>query len=149
MDEDLIIYSDGGARGNPGPASCAFIAEYKGKIVFKNSKYLGKSTNNFAEYSGVILAFEWLEKNISSYPSEGITFFLDSELVAKQLAGLFKVKNENLKQLFYKVKLLEKKLKTKVSYKNISREKNKLADFLVNKELDKHSLTLADSNKLS
>ena len=60
MENALTIHSDGGARGNPGPGACAFIVEQNGRVVTKGSKYLGKVTNNFAEYSGVLLALDWL-----------------------------------------------------------------------------------------
>lgn len=136
MDESLVIYCDGGARGNPGPAACAFVVEEKGKPVFNQSKYLGIATNNFAEYSGVILALKWLarSKKYSGYPI--ITFFLDSELIAKQLKGIFKIKKENLRFLFYSIKTLEREIRSNVEYIHIGREKNKLADFFVNKCLD-------------
>jgi ribonuclease HI len=139
MNEDLIIHTDGGARGNPGPASCAFVAEHRGKIVSKNAKFLGKTTNNIAEYQGIIFALTWLVDNLSYFPVEVIKIFLDSELVAKQINGLFKIKNENLRNLFFTIKKLEKQTGKKIFYKNIPREKNRMADLLVNKELDKFS----------
>ncbi len=140
VDYPLKIYCDGGARGNPGPASAAFVVEKGGKVIFKNSKYLGNATNNIAEYNAVILALRWL-LGVSSikYQVSSIQVFLDSELVAKQLSGLYKIKNENLRNLFFTVKTLEKKIGKEISYTNVSRTKNKLADFLVNKTLDENS----------
>jgi ribonuclease HI len=141
---NLVIFSDGGARGNPGPAAAAFVVEEDGKIIEKEAVYLGKATNNIAEYQAVILALKWLTSKASMkdkvFPSIGrasnIKFILDSELVVNQLNGLYKVKNENLRNLFYTIKTLEKKLNTKINYLAVGREKNKLADFLVNEKLD-------------
>ncbi len=136
----MKVYCDGGARGNPGPGAVAFVVEKDGKVIFKNSKYLGQTTNNIAEYKAVILALQWL-LGVSSirYQASSIQVFLDSELVAKQLSGLYKIKNENLRNLFFTVKALEKKIDKKIFYTNVSRTKNKLADFLVNKTLDENS----------
>lgn len=138
MDDKLIIHTDGGARGNPGPAASAFVAEHLGKIVFKGAKFLGKATNNAAEYQGIILALSWLSENQLNFSCNEIEIFLDSELVAKQVSGLFKIKNENLRSYFFAIKTLENKIGKKIFYKNIPREKNKIADLLVNKELDNY-----------
>ncbi len=139
VDYPLKIYCDGGARGNPGPASAAFVVEKDGKVIFKNSKYLGNATNNIAEYNAAILALRWLQENPDAFSDQGVLFFLDSELVAKQLSGLYKIKNENLRNLFFTARALEKKIDKKIFYTNVSRTKNKLADFLVNKTLDENS----------
>lgn len=139
MEESILkIFTDGGARGNPGPAASAFIAELKGKTIIHKNKYLGKATNNVAEYEGVALAFNWLLKNQTKFSVSKIVFHLDSELVAKQLAGIFKIKNENLRNLFFTVKNLEKQINKTISYVSIPRSKNKLADLLVNKCLDEN-----------
>ena len=133
----LIIHSDGGARGNPGPGACAFIVEKNGRVIAKGSKYLGKVTNNHAEYCGVLLALDWLAKNLSlTNPNQPINFLMDSELVARQLTGLYKVKDKNLKELFTKVKIFTAKISPDIIFKNIPREQNKPADLLVNEELD-------------
>src|SRR4030042_5315794 len=96
----LEIYSDGGARGNPGPGACAFVAKKGNEVLAQGAKFLGSVTNNFAEYSGVILALEWLTEQ-SPFRGEGLSidFYLDSELVAKQLGGEYRVKNQTLKKL--------------------------------------------------
>ncbi len=129
------IYCDGGARGNPGPAASAFVVEKEGKVIFKGSKFLGETTNNAAEYQAVILALGWLMTN-SEKVSEEIIFVLDSELVVKQLNGIFRVKNENLRNYFFTIKEMETKINFKISYTSVPRAKNKLADFLVNNLLD-------------
>jgi ribonuclease HI len=136
MLDSLKIYCDGGARGNPGPGASAFIVEKEGKVVFKQGKYLGRTTNNAAEYQGVLMAMSWLKKNHGE--TEEINFVLDSELVANQLSGKFKIKNENLRNLFYSIKEIEKSLPIKIFYQAVPRSKNKLADLLVNQTLDEN-----------
>ena len=137
MENTLVIHSDGGARGNPGPGACAFVVEKNGRILAKASKYLGNVTNNIAEYSGVLLALNWLIRNLSVIGDVStITFLMDSELVARQLMGLYKVKDKKLLALSVEVKKLTTKISPNLSFKNISREENKLADFLVNETLD-------------
>ena len=137
MKNTLTIYCDGGARGNPGPAAAAFVVLLNGKIIYKNAFYLGKSTNNVAEYNAVILALKWILKisNIK-YQVSSITFVLDSELIAKQITGVYKTKNNNLIKLLSKVRFLQEKIKKNINYLHVAREKNRLADFLVNQKLD-------------
>jgi len=137
MPDSFLVYCDGGARGNPGPAAAAFVVEKNGKVIYKGSELLGRSTNNEAEYAGVILALRWLLKDISEVPKH-VVFVLDSELVANQLAGKFKVKNENLRNRFYTAKTLEEKVPAKIIFKTVARTRNKIADFLVNKALDEN-----------
>jgi ribonuclease HI len=136
--DEIIIHTDGGSRGNPGPAACAFVVETNGKEIFKGSKYLGIQTNNHAEYSGVILALKWLYKSSILNHKSLIIFLLDSELVVKQINGLYKVKDENLRNMFYEVFELIKSFKIEVVFKHVRREQNKIADFLVNQELDRN-----------
>ena len=137
MQNPLLVYCDGGARGNPGPAAAAIVVEKDGKVIHKESKYLGRGTNNEAEYSGAILGLQWVSKNIAG--AEKITFILDSQLVANQLSGKFKVKNENLRNRYFTAKTLEKNISAEINYESVSRDRNKIADFLVNKELDENS----------
>lgn len=118
-----IIFTDGGSRGNPGPSAVAAIIKDK-----KISKFLGNKTNNQAEYEAVILALENCE-------DKSILINLDSELVYRQLIGEYKIKHQNMLPLYDKV---QKLIKDKsVKFNLISREKNKKADKLVNKELDR------------
>jgi len=137
MENTLKIYCDGGARGNPGPAAAAFVVEKNGKVIYKEAKFLGEQTNNAAEYSAVFAAMGWLVEKTKDLPPE-IYFVLDSELVAKQLAGLFKIKNENLRNYFFSIKELEKKISSRIFFTAVPRSKNKLADLLVNKVLDEN-----------
>lgn len=137
MASNLKIFCDGGARGNPGPAAAAFVVYKNGKQIYKGSKFLGEATNNIAEYSAVILALEWLARQ-ELKDVETVSFVLDSELVTKQLNGLYKIKNENLRLLITKAKGLERKIKSRIAYTWSPRSKNKIADSLVNKELDEN-----------
>ncbi len=134
---NLSIYCDGGARGNPGPAAIAFVVWQDGKIIHRFSRKIGKTTNNVAEYQAVIAALEWLshQSSIINHQST-ISFYLDSLLIVNQLNGIFKIKNSFLKELIFKIKNLEKELKAKIDYHHITRSKNKIADALVNQALN-------------
>lgn len=136
--ESLKIFCDGGSRRNPGPAASAFVAMFGGRVVFKDSKYLGKATNNVAEYEAVVMALDWLIKDFikGGTTPKNISFYLDSELVVKQIGGQYKVKSESMRRLYLKVKKLEQKIKVDIDYNFIRRSKNRLADCLVNKELN-------------
>lgn len=129
MGKYLKINCDGGARGNPGLAAAAFVVT--GNLQYMCGKYLGETTNNVAEYQAVILALEWLAKN-----PEKADFFLDSNLVVNQLNGLFKVKDSKLRELLVKVRELEAKISTPITYSYVPRERNWEADALVNQTLD-------------
>jgi ribonuclease HI len=136
--QTLFVYCDGGARGNPGPAAYGFVIyDSSRKIIHEEGRAIGNQTNNYAEYSAVIAALKYIHENslINSQQSE-INFFLDSKLVAEQLSGRWKIKNENLRDLFYTVKELEKKTGADIDYKHIPREQNTEADRLVNMALD-------------
>ncbi len=134
---ELEIYCDGGARGNPGPAACAFVVNNKGKMIHNDSLYLGVSTNNIAEYQAVILAMKWLA-NFKTSKSQEISFFLDSELVVRQINGIYKVKSKNLKEIFFKIADLRNKIKSTMTFTSVPRYENKKADLLVNKCLDEN-----------
>lgn len=137
MTKVLNIFTDGGSRGNPGPSALGVVIKNgEGKTIQKLNKFLGKKTNNQAEYLAVLEAFEWLIVN-QDLSSLKINFFIDSKLVVNQLSGFYKIKNKDLKDLIIKIKLLENKISGKVFYHFIPREKNKEADFLVNQTLDK------------
>lgn len=137
MKKSLLIFADGGARGNPGPAAIGFIVKDSlGEILVKKGKFIGETTNNVAEYQAVIEALKWLKSRDKGHVSS-IKFFLDSKLVVNQLNGLFKVKNSGLRNLVIKVRQLEKEVGGNVSYHFIPREKNKEADTLVNQSLGK------------
>lgn len=131
----LFINTDGGARGNPGPAAIGVVVKNEqGEVLGKISQKIGHQTNNFAEYTAVIAALKWLQEK--KYAGR-IRFFLDSTLVVNQLNGLFKVKENTLRMLVFKVRELEAAVGGNVSYAYIPREKNDEADLLVNEALDK------------
>jgi ribonuclease HI len=140
-----MIFSDGGARGNPGPAATAFlILSEQGNVLTSNSQYIGTCTNNQAEYYALIYA---LETAATLKPDEVICH-TDSELVAKQLKGEFVVKNPTLKQLWQRVKELEKQFK-EVTFVNVPRTHSQIqeADKLVNLTLDKENKPSIALNK--
>lgn len=139
MQSILLIHTDGGSRGNPGPAACAFVVETGDKVIYSAAFYLGKTTNNVAEYSGVIKALEWILKDKDAKNYKEIYFYLDSELIVRQILGAYRVKDAKLKERYLEVKTLLNKILIPVSFKNVPREKNKIADHLLNKELDSNS----------
>lgn len=136
---DYIVYSDGGARGNPGPAAYGFVVYDKNKKkIYQEGKIIGTATNNQAEYTGVLKALEYFNTKNTSYQNANIQFFLDSSLVVEQLSGNFKIKNEDLKKLFLRILELTQKLGVSTQYSHVKREFNKQADTLVNIALDQN-----------
>jgi ribonuclease HI len=130
------IFCDGGARGNPGPAATGYIiSNQKGKRISDGGSFLGTATNNVAEYKAVIEALEKL-KDLSGGGNDEVEIYVDSQLVAQQLKGLFKVKNSTIRELVLKVRQLEPFF-LKVNYVNVNRAENKEADNIVNQILDK------------
>jgi len=132
--EKLIIYSDGGARGNPGPGGAGVVFYNKNKKKIKElSKFLGIVTNNQAEYAGLILALQEAVK----LGAKIVDIFLDSELVVKQLKGEYRVKNKELKKFYLKAINLINKIQS-VNFFYLPRRDNKVADNLVNQVIDKN-----------
>lgn len=130
----LTIHTDGGARGNPGPAASGIVIKENNVLIHAFGKRIGDTTNNVAEYMGVILALEYCkEKKLK--PTE-IHFFLDSLLIVNQLNGVFKIKDANLRSLALRVRILEEVVGGVITYTSVPREQNKEADFQVNKALD-------------
>lgn len=130
----VLIYSDGGARGNPGPAATGIvIKDEQGKILAEYGEYLGEQTNNFAEYSALISGLKKAER-LGASEAE---CFLDSNLVTEQMKGNWKVKEPTLQKLFIQAHNASQNF-NRVSYKHIRREHNKEADSWVNKVLDEN-----------
>lgn len=134
----MIVYTDGGARGNPGPAGVGvFIADAKGKMIKEVAKAIGVATNNFAEYEAVITALEALKK---LYGKKTLLmqfdFKMDSQLVQRQLIGQYRVKDKNLQVQFSKISKLREKSFPNISFSHVMREENNLADGLANKAMD-------------
>ncbi|MFA6306270.1 MAG: ribonuclease HI family protein [Patescibacteria group bacterium] len=129
----LTIYTDGGARGNPGPAGIgAVILDEKGDAAAEISEYIGEATNNQAEYKALVAGLA-KAKELGALELE---VFLDSELVVKQLNREYRVKDKQLAPLFVQAYNISLGFK-KIVFKHIRREKNELADKLVNQALDK------------
>jgi ribonuclease HI len=128
----IVANIDGGARGNPGPAAYGVvIRNAKGEILEELGEYLGIQTNNVAEYSGLLAALEYAERQkIAS-----LKVLSDSELLVRQMRGQYKVKNPALKELFDRAQAMVRRLKN-FSIEHVLRESNKDADQLVNQVLD-------------
>lgn len=138
MTPALNIYTDGGSRGNPGPAAVGIvIKDQNNTILHQFGECIGTATNNVAEYQGVIFALNHLITK--KLKPKSIHFFLDSALVVNQLNGLWKVKDSNLRQLVIKVHELEGELNSNIQYTAIPREKNSEADTILNQALDSTS----------
>lgn len=135
MEKKLLVYTDGGARGNPGPAAIGiYVLDEDGKEIFKLGKKIGEATNNVAEYKAVIFALEMINKD-ENIKIKSIDFFIDSLLIVNQLNGYFKIKDGKLRELLFVVRQLEQKTKKNIFYHHIPREKNFIADSLVNSSL--------------
>ncbi len=136
QDKDrLIIFTDGGAYNNPGPAAAGVVFyNHEGKELLQASRFLGNRTNNQAEYQAVLLALKIAQEK---FKPQQIQFFLDSKLIVEQLNGNYKIKNQGLKPLYFEVKKRQLNFPL-VLYDYVPREKNKLADKLVKTEMKKH-----------
>ena len=135
--DKLIIFTDGGARGNPGPAGIgAVIKDENDETVATISEYIGETTNNQAEYRAVAAAI----KKARELGARELEFYLDSELVVRQLNREYKVKNKELAPLFVQIYNASLGFR-KVSFRHVRREKNEEADKLVNLAIDKHEKT--------
>jgi ribonuclease HI len=126
------IYADGGSRGNPGPAGAGAIITVGGETKATISHFIGNTTNNVAEYTGLVLA---LEKALS-LGIEQVHVYMDSELIVKQLIGEYRCKNEKLIPLFRKARGLADSFAS-FSISHVRREKNKIADQLANQAMDR------------
>jgi ribonuclease HI len=134
----FLIQADGGARGNPGPAgSGAGVWDEHRKIVGDVSLFLGHTTNNVAEYTALIGAFELLESELGAKTKEAdVAVEMDSKLVIEQMKGAWKVKHPNMKPLQHRAAELASQFKS-VSFQHIPREKNGYADRLANEAMDR------------
>ncbi|MBZ9572894.1 ribonuclease HI family protein [Patescibacteria group bacterium] len=140
--QKVIIFIDGGSRGNPGPAAFGVVVAKGGKVLKKYSQYIGGATNNEAEYQGLIFALKKAKALFGKEKIKKISIEIksDSELLIKQMKGEYKIKNPKIQPLFLKAWNL------KIDFKNlkfslISRQKNREADRLVNEVLDANSRT--------
>lgn len=129
----LTIFTDGGARGNPGPAAAGIVIKNEsGKILAAYGEYLGEQTNNYAEYSALISGL----KKAKELGATEVDCILDSELVTKQMKQEYRVREATLQKLFIQAYNASTAFK-KITYRHVLRHNNKEADKMVNEILDK------------
>lgn len=127
----VTLMSDGGSRGNPGPAGIGFVIEADSEVICRGGRFLGECTNNVAEYEALI----WGLENVLALGHTAVLVLADSELLIKQINGAYRVKNEGLKPLFVRVLTLRRRFES-FEARHIPREKNKQADALANEAMD-------------
>jgi ribonuclease HI len=130
----IIIHTDGGSRGNPGPAAYAFVLETPAGETVEEKIYLGQTTNNVAEYTGLVRALE----KARELGGRHLVIHSDSELLVKQMNGQYRVKNEGLRPLYEEAQALAKEFAS-VEIRHVRREFNKRADRLCNEAMDEPS----------
>lgn len=129
----VIIHIDGGARGNPGPAAAGVVVrDADGTSLYEAGLYLGTATNNVAEYSGLLAGL----KKAAELGAADVEVVSDSELMVRQMNGVYRVKNEGLKPLFEDARQLQRHFKV-FTIRHVRREHNKDADGLVNEAIDR------------
>ena len=132
MNKIVVINTDGGARGNPGPAGTGVvIKDQKGQMLYAVGEYIGQTTNNVAEYKALIRSLE----QAHNLGATELQINMDSELIVKQMLGQYKIKEPTLKELAGQVFRLQNHFQ-KISFTHVRREFNKEADFLVNQAID-------------
>lgn len=139
--ETIYINTDGGSRGNPGPAAIGVVfSDQDGKVIHTCKKYIGIGTNNDAEYQAIICGLEVLIKSKwfleNNHDQKAVVCRLDSKLVVEQVNGNFKVKQDHLKEYIKNIREKISQINLNISFIHIPREENKLADALVNEVLD-------------
>jgi len=135
---NVNVYTDGGSRGNPGPSGFGLVIyDDQNNIIYQESTFLGIKTNNEAEYSGIISAIKWVEQNFSKLNIDQVTFFADSQLLIRQLQGVYKVKSPNLVPLFQQAKKTLNQMNLNYQFNDIRREYNQLADELAHQAMDR------------
>jgi ribonuclease HI len=137
MKKEITIFTDGGARGNPGPAGSGAVIYDGDTRVGEVSAYLGHQTNNFAEYEALILALTQTVELFGSPVDRTVSVKMDSELIVKQMKGEYKVKNPVLKEKHTRVRMLIMESFPHISFTHVRREFNKEADQLANDAMDR------------
>lgn len=128
----LVVRSDGAARGNPGPAGAGVVvSDERGRVLARLARYLGKATNNQAEYAALLLALE----TAAAHHPEHLDVLLDSELVVRQLQGLYRVRSPELRPLYERSRKLLQHFPS-VTIRHVPRQENRQADALANKAID-------------
>lgn len=130
----LQIYTDGGSKGNPGPAAIGIAFFVNGAKVDTHREDIGHATNNEAEYTALVRALELVKgKSIHlEHKVDKVAVFSDSRLMVNQVSGLFKVKEPRIREFIFKIRTLEAEIGLPINYINIPREQNTIADDLVN-----------------
>jgi ribonuclease HI len=138
----INVFTDGGARGNPGESAIGvYITDEKNNKVVGIGKRIGVGTNNVAEYKAVLEGLAWISENKEKLIGlTRINFYLDSNLVCSQIRGLFKVKDAKMRDLLFIVRQKEQEIKIPIFYEYVPREKNTQADSLANQALDQVSV---------
>lgn len=119
-----MIYTDGASSGNPGPSGCGFLIYKDGELIYSDKIYIGFATNNIAEYKAILYAV----KKAREFNPKKIKIRTDSELIAKQFSGIYKIRDENLRKIY--LEIMEQLKGVDFSVEHIRREQNKLADKL-------------------
>ncbi|MGC9062979.1 ribonuclease HI family protein [Calditerrivibrio sp.] len=130
------MYTDGASSGNPGPSGCGFLIYRGSKLLYSDKIYIGFATNNVAEYNAILFAV----RKAKEFHPKKILIKTDSELIARQFSGIYKVRDENLRKIY--LEILEEVKGIEFNVEHIRREQNKLAD-----KLSKEAVTMgANSN---
>lgn len=141
LSESLVVHTDGGSRGNPGPAATGVVVyDGDGRQVHAFGNYIGVATNNVAEYTAVLHALNYLTTLLPHYPTTPLIFKLDSKLVVEQLSGRWKIKDPNLASLAAQIRSLITNHFPLTTFSHIPRSQNAAADTQVNLALDAASL---------
>jgi len=137
--KSIVIYADGGSRGNPGPSGAgAVVFDETGKVLAEVSKFIGDTTNNVAEYTAIIEGLLAAKKVAGkSHRKIPVEIRMDSELVIRQMIGRYKVKHPNLKPLHNKVMGIIGEDFPNITYTHVPRDKNSHADRLANEAMDR------------
>ncbi len=134
---NITVHTDGGSLNNPGQAAIGFHIDEGTRRIHEHSEAIGIASNNVAEYTALIRALTYLRDKIAAKELDITTILViaDSELMVKQVTGLYKVKNPDIRVLFNQIKVLEMEIGIPISYKHVLRAENAQADALVKKAL--------------
>ena len=134
---NILIYTDGGSRGNPGESAYGYVVYKDHSLIYKMGQRLGITTNNVAEYMAILESLNWVKDHRESLGEfSEIEMRMDSLLACQQLKGIFKVKKTHLQELLFSVRKTISQLDCKMKFVHVPREQNKEADAMVNTALD-------------
>ena len=136
--QKITIYTDGGARSNPGPAGIGVVIQNENKeVIGEISKFIGSQTNNFAEYEALIQGLLKVQEMFAGKTDDiELSVMMDSELVVKQCQGLYKIKEPNLREQWERVQAIRSEFFPQITFTHVRREFNAHADKLVNAAID-------------